>query len=75
MWYVVVSFVEVSSVYGQRLNEQAYAINSPKKFIFLEYMLLYRKHLSLAAAPSQKKSKLYDNRPGETSSKFTSGTP
>ena len=35
MWYVVVSFVEVSSVYGQRLNEQAYAINSPKNVHFL----------------------------------------
>ena len=35
MWYVVVSFVEVSSVYGQRLNEQAYAINSLKKVHFL----------------------------------------
>ena len=35
MWYVVVSFVEVSSVYGQKLNEQAYAINSPKKVHFL----------------------------------------
>jgi len=31
-----------------------------------QYILLQREHLSFAAARSQKNSKLYCNRPGET---------
>ena len=65
---MVVLFVSLSSVYGQRLNE--YEINSLKKVHFSWNICswLCRKHLSSTAAPLQKNAKSYDNRPGETSS-------
>ena len=37
-----------------------------KQSSFVEYILLLKKHLSFARARSQKKSKLYQYRPGET---------
>ena len=36
-----------------------------KQSIFVEYILLWKKHLSFAGAGSQMKTKLYQNRPGE----------
>ena len=36
-----------------------------KKSIFVEYILLWKKHLSFAGTGSQMKIKLYQNRPGE----------
>ena len=53
---------------GQRLND--HVINSLKKVHFSWNICswLYRKHLSSTAAPLQKNSKSYDNRPEETSS-------
>ena len=38
-----------------------------KQSIFLEYILLQKKHLSFARAHMQKITKLYHNQPGETS--------
>ena len=35
-------------------------------FVEYQYTLLQKEHLSFAAARSQKNSKLYCNRPGET---------
>ena len=45
-------------------RSNAYAKNLLKKqSVFVEYyILLYKKHLSFAAAPSQKNSKLNDNK-------------
>ena len=37
-----------------------------KQSIFVEYSLLYNKHLSFAGARSQMNTTLYQNRPGET---------
>ena len=36
-----------------------------KQSIFVEYILLWKKHLSFAGAGSPMKTKLYQNRPGE----------
>ena len=54
-------------MYGQRFNE--HAINSLKKVHFSGNICswFYSKHLSSTAAPLQKNSKSYDNRPRETS--------
>ena len=51
---------------------------STKKYsLFVEYNLLYTKHLNFAATRSQKKSRLFDDTDQEKlkSNKFTSGTP
>ena len=42
-------------------------MNQLQKSLFMEYNLLYKKNLSFAAAGLQKNSKLFINRPGETS--------
>ena len=48
------------------------AVNLIEIVIFVEYILLCKKHLSFDAARSQKSSKLEDNRPFY---KFTSAPP
>ena len=44
-------------------------MNQLQKSLFMEYNLLYKKNLSFAAAGLQKNSKLFINRPGETSTR------
>ena len=40
--------------------------STTKQLIFVEYIILQKKHLRFAVARSQKNTKLYHNRQGET---------
>ena len=67
------SYIVLAIVYERQTNEKrsqrsnVNAMNLPtKQSIFVEYILLWQKHLSFAGVRSPKNTKLYRNRPGET---------